>query len=243
MVSFKSAFPHLGKSTRLREHALTPRPGFGNKSRSRVLDRKVIQPPMTTVPLKSIRLLSRRRSRAADAAAGGEGRAVVRALSPRATRGRLTLGAITVPCALGRAGLTVAKREGDGKTVVGRFPLLFAFYRADRMARPRTRLPLVAIEPGLGWCDDPRDAAYNRPVALPFAGSHEAMWRDDGLYDVVVVPQINLAPASPGRGSALFFHLARPGYTPTEGCVAVSRRDMLNLLARIGPETVLSVEA
>ena len=131
--------------------------------------------------------------------------------------------------------------ESDGKTVTGVFPVLFGFYRPDRMVRPRTRLPMVPLSPELGWCDAPGHAAYNRPVALPFDASHERMWRDDGLYDVVLVPDVNVLAPVAGRGSALFIHIARPGYTPTEGCIAVSRRDMGLLLDRIGPETPLVV--
>ncbi|WP_293720661.1 L,D-transpeptidase family protein [Stappia sp.] len=172
---------------------------------------------------------------------GGETPCVVRASGARATKGRLSVGAITLACALGRSGMTRSKREGDGKTVTGVFPVLFGFYRPDRMVRPRTRLPMVPLSPELGWCDAPGHAAYNRPVALPFDASHERMWRDDGLYDVVLVPDVNVLAPVAGRGSALFIHIARPGYTPTEGCIAVSRRDMGLLLDRIGPETPLVV--
>jgi L,D-peptidoglycan transpeptidase YkuD (ErfK/YbiS/YcfS/YnhG family) len=166
---------------------------------------------------------------------------VVRAGGARATRGRLSVGAITVACALGRKGATRCKREGDGKTVTGAFPVLFGFYRADRMVRPRTRLPMIPLSRELGWCDEPGHTDYNRPVALPFAASHECMWRDDGLYDVVLVPDVNVCAPVSGRGSALFMHVARPGYTPTEGCIALSLRDMRLVLERIGPGAPLVV--
>ncbi|MXN65129.1 L,D-transpeptidase family protein [Stappia sp. GBMRC 2046] len=166
----------------------------------------------------------------------------VRARPGAPQRGTLSLESITVPCALGKSGLAIRKREGDGKTPVGCFELLSAYYRADRLRRPTTRLPVSEITPDLGWCDDPSHPRYNRPVELPFPASHEKMWREDGLYDVVVVLDHNLRPAVPGLGSAIFFHCARPDYSPTEGCVAVSRSDMLKILLHCGPGTIMAIE-
>lgn len=165
----------------------------------------------------------------------------VRARPGAPQRGTLSLESITVPCALGKSGLGVRKREGDGKTPVGRFELLCVYFRADRLRRPRTGLPVVQILPDLGWCDDPVHPRYNRPVKLPFEASHERMWRDDGLYDVVVVLDHNLHPPVPGLGSAIFFHCARPDYSPTAGCVAVSRQDMLKILDSCGPGTLMAI--
>lgn len=150
------------------------------------------------------------------------------------TKGVLTLGAITVPCALGRSGIVRRKKEGDGATPSGRFALLSAYYRPDRGLPPQTPLPLAPLTPDLGWCDDPASRRYNRPVPLPFAASHENMWRDDRLYDIVVVLDCNMAPAVPGRGSAIFFHIAREDYGPTEGCVAVAPQHMRLILSHLG---------
>ena len=133
------------------------------------------------------------------------------------------------PCALGRGGITAAKREGDGGYVRGR-----AFSRA-------TRLPLSSITPTLGWCEVPDDRNYNRPVRMPYAVSHERMLREDGLYDACIVLDWNIRPRRRGRGSAIFFHLARPGYTPTQGCVAVSRRTMGRLLPLLSCRAELRV--
>lgn len=158
------------------------------------------------------------------------------------TRGFLRLGPITVPCAIGRAGLTRRKREGDGATPVGRFALLGAYYRPDRQARLPGGVPCVPLQPDDGWCDDPRHPRYNRPVRLPFAASHEKMWREDHLYDIVVVLDCNMAPAIKGRGSAIFFHLAREGYAPTEGCVAVAPRHMRLILSRLKRGAVMEIK-
>ena len=111
----------------------------------------------------------------------------VRALSARATRGWLCLGGLTVPCALGRSGRTALKREGDGATPTGIFHLKRVFFRGDRAPRPRTALPTGVLKPCDGWCDAAGDRNYNRPVRHPYPASAEAMWRQDGLYDVVVV--------------------------------------------------------
>ena len=156
-------------------------------------------------------------------------------------RGRLVAGPLVMACALGRSGTTHAKREGDGASPVGDFGLIQGFYRADRGSRPRTLLRLVAIRRGQGWCDDPLDRRYNNPVPLPCGSSHEELWRDDHLYDVVVDIAWNRRPAIRGRGSAIFLHLARPGSDPTAGCVAVNRQMIRRLLERIGPQTRIEI--
>jgi L,D-peptidoglycan transpeptidase YkuD (ErfK/YbiS/YcfS/YnhG family) len=156
-------------------------------------------------------------------------------------RGRLVAGNLVLPCALGRSGTTRRKREGDGASPVGRFALLQAFYRADHGPRPRTKLPLRRIRPSDGWCDDAHDRRYNRLVRRPCASSHEEMWRADHLYDVVIDVAWNRGPIIRGRGSAIFLHLARPGFEPTAGCVAVDRRVVQRLLERIGPGTRIEI--
>lgn len=146
-------------------------------------------------------------------------------------------------CAIGRAGVRSDKREGDGATPVGCFPLRRVLYRADRLPAPDGALPVTAIDPGLGWCDDPRDPAYNREVRLPFAASHERLWRDDALYDLLAVIGHNDDPVVPGLGSAIFLHVARPDFGPTEGCVALPRDDLMALLACCRPGDRLCVLA
>lgn len=144
-------------------------------------------------------------------------------------------------CGLGQAGVVSEKREGDGGTPAGTFPLRRVLYRNDRIARPETQLPVAQIQAKDGWCDDPADENYNRQVTLPYPGHCETMWRDDGLYDLVVILGHNDDPPVPGRGSAIFLHIAKPDYAPTEGCVALAREDLEALLKMSGPETYLSV--
>lgn len=114
-------------------------------------------------------------------------------------------------------------------------------YRADRLAQPRTDLPTRAIAPNDGWCDDPADARYNLPVTLPTPARHERLWRDDAIYDVLVVLGYNDDPVTPERGSAVFLHAARDDYRPTEGCVALALADLLAVLEAASAETCLCV--
>jgi L,D-peptidoglycan transpeptidase YkuD (ErfK/YbiS/YcfS/YnhG family) len=148
----------------------------------------------------------------------------------------------SLACALGRGGVALDKREGDGATPVGRFALRRVLYRPDRVSAPATALAVAASDPADGWCDDPADPAYNRPVRLPYPARHEVMWREDGLYDVVVVLSHNDDPVVSGRGSAVFLHCRRPDGAPTAGCVAIDRAALLALLERCDSETVLVVD-
>ena len=166
---------------------------------------------------------------------------VVRTLSARATIGELQFGHQRVRCALGRAGSRVLKREGDGASPVGSWPLREVFFRPGRLARPRTQLPLRAIARSDGWCDAPRDRNYNRRIRHPYPASAEHLWRIDGLYDIVVVLGTNDAPRVHGCGSAIFLHCARDDYAPTQGCIAVRRSDLVRLLARLRRGTRLRI--
>ncbi|TCT06792.1 L,D-transpeptidase family protein [Aquabacter spiritensis] len=145
------------------------------------------------------------------------------------------------PVALGRGGIARDKREGDGRTPAGTWRILRLLYRADRLPRPRTRLPTRPIAPDDGWCDDPGDRRYNRPVRRPLAASHEHMRREDRLYDLVLVLDHNMRPRVAGRGSAVFIHVARPGLTPTEGCVAMPLAELRRLAAALKPGTRLII--
>ncbi|MCO5080541.1 MAG: L,D-transpeptidase family protein [Rhizobiaceae bacterium] len=145
------------------------------------------------------------------------------------------------PCALGGSGIVTDKREGDGGTPRARMRILGGYHRRDHFPVGSTRLPLKPITPTLGWCEVPEDRNYNRPVRMPYAASHETMRRQDRLYDMCLVLDWNIRPRLRGRGSAIFFHLARSGFTPTQGCVAVTARVMARLLPYLSTRTVLTV--
>lgn len=133
------------------------------------------------------------------------------------------------------------KREGDGATPVGRFPLRAVWYRADNVERPATDLPLQEIQRRDGWCDASEDPNYNRPVQLPYTASAERMWRDDAVYDLVVVIGQNDDPVVPGLGSAIFLHVANPDFGPTEGCLALRREDLITVIQTLTPASMIDI--
>ncbi|MDB5480573.1 MAG: hypothetical protein JWO83_1626 [Caulobacteraceae bacterium] len=157
--------------------------------------------------------------------------------------GRLSLEGRELRCALGRGGVCPAadKREGDGATPAGVWPLRSVLWRPDRVPAPASRLPVRAIDPDDGWCDAPLDPAYNRPVRLPYRASAERMWREDGVYDLVVVLGYNDSPVVSGAGSAIFMHVARPGYAATEGCIALALDDLVALVGAAAPGDAVRV--
>ncbi|NJO56236.1 MAG: L,D-transpeptidase family protein [Rhodospirillales bacterium] len=146
-------------------------------------------------------------------------------------------------CALGRTGIRSDKQEGDGATPAGRYPLRRILFRPDRIAMPQSGLPCQTIGAEDGWCDDPGDPAYNRLIRLPYPGRHERLWRDDHLYDLVIVVGYNDSPPCPGYGSAIFVHLATEDFAPTEGCIALGRPALLAMATRCQPGDCLRIDA
>lgn len=152
-------------------------------------------------------------------------------------QGVVIAGGRAIRCALGRSGIAGVKREGDGATPAGRHRLGRAWWRPDRGLAPGGGLPRRRMRPIDGWCEAPGDANYNRPVRLPYRAARESMWRDDRLYDLLVEIDWNVRPRIKGRGSAIFLHVARPGFEPTAGCVALEVAEFRRLVARLGPAT------
>lgn len=149
----------------------------------------------------------------------------------------------SVRCSLGKGGVRPAgeKREGDGASPLGIWPIRYVFYRPDRLFPPETALNVVPLSPDDGWCDDPSSPFYNQHVKLPFAPSHEKLWRDDHVYDLIVVLGHNDDPPVSGMGSAIFAHLARPDYSGTEGCVAMKLEDMQAFLRVAKPGDAIEI--
>jgi L,D-peptidoglycan transpeptidase YkuD (ErfK/YbiS/YcfS/YnhG family) len=165
----------------------------------------------------------------------------VRPIAGNRARGWLTAGPLRVPCALGPAGIVRRKREGDGATPAGRFRLLWAYYRPDRPRPQAGGVRLVALRRDQGWCEDPASPRYNRPVRLPAADCTDRMWRADPIYDLTFALDHNFTRRKKGAGSAIFFHLARPGLTPTAGCVAIRAADMRRLAPRLSRGAVMTI--
>lgn len=163
--------------------------------------------------------------------------------------GRFVLGDKVYPCALGKQGIAGIKTEGDMKTPLGSFPLRTVFYRYDKLSRPiYSQVPMMALLQEDGWCDDPEDHAYNMPVMLPYHASAERLWREDDIYDVIVILGHNDHPVEKNRGSAIFVHVARenPGngiLEATAGCIALKKQDLLDILPTLSPDTTLRVMA
>jgi L,D-peptidoglycan transpeptidase YkuD (ErfK/YbiS/YcfS/YnhG family) len=141
---------------------------------------------------------------------------------------------LEVRCALGRTGVVASKhkREGDGASPLGQWPIRSVLWRVDKLNMPATSLPLSPIKPADGWCDAPDDAHYNHPITHPYPASAEHLWRRDDLYDVIVILGYNDDPVVAGRGSAVFMHIATPDFRPTQGCIALALEDMLAFLAQ-----------
>jgi L,D-peptidoglycan transpeptidase YkuD (ErfK/YbiS/YcfS/YnhG family) len=165
------------------------------------------------------------------------GTILVRARPGDRRRGVLLTGPLALPVALGRGGIRANKREGDGGTPRGRFRLRRLWWRADRTQPPPTLLPRRRIRPADGWCEDPYDRRYNQPISLPANHSGDRLWRTDHLYDLIIELDHNSRPRIAGRGSAVFLHVARPGFAPTAGCVALKGDALRRLLERVGPQT------
>jgi L,D-peptidoglycan transpeptidase YkuD (ErfK/YbiS/YcfS/YnhG family) len=166
----------------------------------------------------------------------------VRARPGRRTLGILTAGQRTIPVVLGRAGVRANKREGDGATPAGRFRPLRLWWRADRGSRPKTHLPVQLIGPDIAWCENSADRRYNRPFRRSANEPGDRLWRDDGLYDLLVEIDHNTRPRVAGRGSAVFLHVARPDRRPTAGCVAMAVADLRRLLTLTSPRTEIEIQ-
>jgi len=161
----------------------------------------------------------------------------------RKSRGWLFAGPLTAPVALGRTGIKADKREGDGGTPRGRFRPLRLWWRADRLPRPRTLLPVRRIGPDDAWCEDPHDRRYNQPFRRSANELGDRLRRTDRLYDMIVEIDHNTRPRVAGRGSAVFIHVARPGFAPTAGCVALRPRDLKMVLGRMNSKTRILIQS
>jgi L,D-peptidoglycan transpeptidase YkuD (ErfK/YbiS/YcfS/YnhG family) len=168
-------------------------------------------------------------------------RIAVRTKPGQTTRGVLRAGPLALPVALGRGGIRANKREGDGGTPKGRFRLRRLWWRADRHPRPVTHLPVRRIRPDDGWCEDPGSRLYNQPLKVPKKSTADRLTRSDHLYDFIIEIDHNTRPRIAGRGSAVFIHIARPGFLPTAGCVALEIDVLRRLLSRLGPHTRITI--
>ena len=166
----------------------------------------------------------------------------VRARPGQRTKGILTAGHTAIPVSLGRSGIFANKWEGDGGTPRGTFRPLRLWYRGDRAPAPKSLLPMRKIGPDDAWSEDPNDRRYNRPVKRTKGEPGDRLKRADNLYDIIVEIDHNARPRISKRGSAVFIHLARPGFLPTAGCVGLEPHRLRWLVERLGPDTKIEIE-
>ncbi len=146
-----------------------------------------------------------------------------------------------IKCAIGKRGITSRKIEGDGKTPRGTFGFKSIFYRKDRVPRLKTLLKKIVIKKNMGWCDESDSKYYNKMVKFPFDSSAEKLWLKKNIYDFLIVLDYNLRPIIKKRGSAIFLHISRKNYKPTMGCVAITKKDMILLIANINSKSKISI--
>lgn len=156
-------------------------------------------------------------------------------------RNTLSFAGKTYTCAVGKNGFSDDKKEGDGCSPIGKFLLRECWYRADKMPAPRTNLPLKIITQNDGWCDDENSPDYNQHIKSPYGLSHEKLWRDDDIYDIIIPIGYNDAEVVAGKGSAIFLHIAKQNYSGTKGCIALSKPDLLEILPKLSPQTYIEI--
>ena len=144
-------------------------------------------------------------------------------------------------CSIGKRGISIKKREGDKKTPRGEFKLKYILYRKDRIVNFKTKLKKIAINRKMGWCDDPNSSEYNKIIVYPFKFSAEKLWRKENIYDIIIIIDYNLSPVIKNKGSAIFLHIAKKKYQSTNGCVAVSKKDIKLIASAINKKTKLKI--
>ena len=146
-----------------------------------------------------------------------------------------------IKCAIGKRGITSKKSEGDNKTPSGIFQFKTIFYRKDRILITKSRLQKIVIRKNMGWCDDSASKHYNKLIKFPFRFKAEKFWLKENIYDVIIIINYNMKPILKKKGSAIFLHIAKKNYTPTKGCVAISKKDMNLLISKIDSKTKLRI--
>ena len=147
--------------------------------------------------------------------------------------GYLEFKKLKLRCSLGKAGIKKKIKEGDNITPRGVFKIIKLYYRADKIGKIKTQIRKIKIKKKIGWCDDPRSVFYNKQIKLPNKFSHEKLYRNDNLYDFILVLNYNMNPIVKNKGSAIFIHVAKNNYQPTQGCIGLKKIDLLTILKKI----------
>ena len=144
-------------------------------------------------------------------------------------------------CSVGKRGISINKKEGDKKTPKGEFKLKYILYRKDRIFDLKTRLKKIVIKKRMGWCDDPNSNYYNKIINFPSKYSAEKLWKKENVYDIIIVIDYNLNPLIKNKGSAIFLHIAKRKYQPTNGCIAVSKKNIRLIANAINKKTKIKI--
>ena len=144
-------------------------------------------------------------------------------------------------CALGKAGIGKKKKEGDNITPKGLYKIVKIYYRKDRIKKISSKFKLIKITKNIGWCDDPNSEKYNKIVNLPTKYSYEKLYRKDNVYDLILVLNYNMSPVIKNKGSAIFIHITKKKYQPTQGCVALKKGNLLKLISKINKNIKIKI--
>ncbi|CAO6132531.1 L,D-transpeptidase catalytic domain containing protein [Candidatus Pelagibacterales bacterium] len=147
--------------------------------------------------------------------------------------GHLTYKNLKFKCTLGKAGINVKKKEGDNITPLGTYKISKVYYRKDRIKKLFSKLKLIEIKKSMAWCDDSKSKNYNKLIKLPSKFSHEKLFRKDKIYDLIIPLNYNTKNIKKNKGSAIFIHVANKKFTPTKGCIALKKEDLICLIKNI----------
>tara|TARA_Y200000002_G_scaffold381527_1_gene395785 strand:+ start:5298 stop:5789 length:492 start_codon:yes stop_codon:yes gene_type:complete len=154
---------------------------------------------------------------------------------------KLIINNYKVKCALGKRGIGAKKKEGDLITPKGNFKINYILYRKDRLPSLKTKIKKIPIKKNMGWCDDPLSKKYNKLIKFPFKYSAEKLYRIDNTYDLIIVLDFNSRPVIKNKGSAIFIHVAKKSYKSTAGCVALSKKNLKNIIKIINTKTIVTI--
>ena len=144
-------------------------------------------------------------------------------------------------CAVGKRGISIKKKEGDLLTPKGTFKIKEIFYRKDRVQNLITRLKKTVIRKNMGWCDDPKSNEYNKLINFPFKYSAEKLYRRENIYDIILVLNFNMNPVKKNKGSAIFIHVAKKNFQPTQGCIALDKSELIKMVKSIKINTIVKI--
>ena len=144
-------------------------------------------------------------------------------------------------CCIGKSGIKKVKKEGDLSTPKGTFKLGFLYYRKDRIKLPKCKIKKKIIKKNMGWCNDSKSNKYNRQISFPYKYSAEKLYKRENVYDLFLLIKYNTKPTIKKKGSAIFLHIAKKNYQPTHGCVAISKKDFLEILPLINNKTTITI--